>query len=154
MGNLAKLLVKLNQNDEALKLVEDVYLGSTEKLGPDHFDTLRARRAFAKALYDQKRCEEAKEHYRTALDGFIRLVPPGHREIQTSMAALAGCLIALEELEQADALLSELLEQLMTSPGPSHRLTQRVITLAITANEQLENDDRVQQLKTLVRSSE
>ncbi|GJM25884.1 MAG: hypothetical protein DHS20C16_22990 [Phycisphaerae bacterium] len=152
MGNLAKILLALDQDDEALKLVEDVFQGSTNKLGPDHFDTLRAQRAYAKALYDQNRYAEAEKHYRAALDKFTQLLPEGHREILTSTAALGGCLIALKQFEQADALLTELLEALLKSPGRTHPLTRRVIGLVITANERLENDERVSQLQELLQN--
>ncbi len=150
MGNLAAILSKLDRNDEAFELVEDVFEGSNNKLGSDHFDTLRAQRAYAKALNDRKRYAEAESNYRSTLDGFRKLLPAGHHEIQVSTAALGGCLIAQKQFEQADVLLTELLDALLESSGSSHRLTQKVVGILMTANEQLGNEDRVQQLQELL----
>ncbi len=149
MGNLAAILHKIDRNEEALALVENVFEGSTAKLGPDHFDTLRARRAFAKALYDQKQYEDAEAHYRATLEGFRNLLPAGHHEIQVATAALGGCLKTQQKFDQANAILSELLVGLLDSPGPAHPLTQKVIRILMSTNEELGNDDRVAELQAL-----
>ncbi|HNO77387.1 MAG TPA: serine/threonine-protein kinase [Phycisphaerae bacterium] len=150
MGNLAGILRKLNRHDEAFALVADVYEKSKSKLGPDYYDTLRAEKDYANALDVRGEHVDAEPHYRSALEGFSRLIPDNHPEVHKTKAALGGCLVAQGRFEEADADLSPLLESLLQTPGQSHPLTQQVVRHLIAANQGLDNDDRVEELQDLL----
>ncbi len=154
MGNLAVILRKLDRSDEAFELVTEVYEKSKAKLGSNHYDTLRAEKNYANALDVRGQHLDAETHYQSALAGFGGLVPETHPEVQKTKSALGGCLVAQERFEEAEALLNPLLETLLESPGPSHPLTQQVITHLIRANEALGNAPRVAQLQDLLTSDQ
>ena len=120
MSNLASLLYRKGEYDEAERLYRRV-LETRERIpGPEHPDTLISMNNLAGLLQNKGEYDEAEPLYRRALESRERTLGSEHPDTLTSMSNLAGLLHRKGEYDEAERLFRQALEAEEKSLGPEH----------------------------------
>jgi tetratricopeptide (TPR) repeat protein len=127
-GNLANTYEKLKRNEEALRMLQDVYSGRLELNGKENEETLRAANNYASTLNVLKRFEEAKALLRKTIPVARRVLSEGHRLTLKMRKNYAKALFrdpsaTLDDLREAVTSLEEMAQTARRVFGGAHPLT-------------------------------
>jgi tetratricopeptide (TPR) repeat protein len=131
MVNLASAYSYLNREVQAIETYEEALAAFNEQLGPDHFDTLKAKSGLAGALLaarGSKHVPRARELYLEVLQGYQDRFGSEHVETLTVRLELAKIKLRLDQAAEALPELEELYRLLQIDPGPNAPETIQVLT--------------------------
>jgi len=118
--DLAVVLTKQGDFDEAERLFEELWKVRKERWSEDHPSTLTTINAFGILRREQKKYEEAESLLRQALDGRLRKLAPDDPDCFGSMLELAVLYKEQARYEEAEPLLIEALEGRRLILGDTH----------------------------------
>jgi tetratricopeptide (TPR) repeat protein len=95
----------------------------SERLGPDHPDTLEAQENLAVVLMQLGELAAAEPLFQQCLEARRRVLGPDHPQTLTAVNNLANLLSAQGKLAEAEPLLRQCLEGRRRVQGPDHPLT-------------------------------
>ena len=119
-NNLALVLRRRGELEEAGELYEEALESNREYLGDDHPYTATYRNNLAEVLRAQGRCEEALGIYKEALELEQKLLGDDHVNLAVILNNQAGCLKDLKRWAEAEALYVSALEIYQRSFGEEH----------------------------------
>jgi non-specific serine/threonine protein kinase/serine/threonine-protein kinase len=112
---------------ESEKMLREGIAGFGRVLGPDHPDTLWARRNLVQCLESQNRLSEAEALQREVLETSRRVLGADHVGTRWGESILARILAGEKRYDEAEALYRGALDSLRRTLGPEHSRTLAVM---------------------------
>lgn len=144
--NLATILERLSEQEEAGEAYATGSRMLAAALGPEHPDVAQARRSHARFLDSQGRMREALEVLKRAHADLGDSLPPDHPLAVSLAADLARSLRGLGHLDEAEPLYERVLESLSRRLGGQHpRVAGALNNLALVKRQRgdLESAERL-----------
>jgi serine/threonine-protein kinase len=135
LNNLALLLGDTARHAEANAIWAEVFAVDLERWGSDHPATAQTLVSWGESLRKAGDIEAAEEKLRRAIEVLAMHVPADSWQLAAPRSILAVCLIPQRRFAEAETLLREAYDSLLTQFDRVHPRVQRVIERAVTLYE-------------------
>ena len=154
LSGLAALYTKQGSFAEAESLFQDIRETQKEKLGEDHWETLKTLNDFGVLRREQQRYEEAEYMLRQALDGRRLKLGDDHPACFEFIHELAVLYKEQELYDKAEPLLLEAVNGRSLKLGDTHPHTQESIETLIELYKAWGKPERIENVKPRTPNSE
>ena len=144
LSGLAAVYTRQERFAEAELLFQEVRETQKEKLGEDHWETLKTLNDFGVLRREQKRYEEAESMLHQALEGRQRKLGVDHPDCFESMHELAVLYREQERYEEAEKYFVEAVEGRRLKLGETHPHTIESLNNLIALYEALNKPERAE----------
>jgi tetratricopeptide (TPR) repeat protein len=135
LNNLALLLGDTGRHGDANAIWAQVAAADAERFGPDHPETAQTFVSWGNSLLRAGDLEEAEVKLRRAIEILGTHVPDDSWQLAAPRSILAMCLVPQREFAEAESLLRQAYDSLLTQFDRAHPRVQRVIERTVSLYE-------------------
>lgn len=145
MKRMETLCVMLGEKEESEKLLREIIVIDTERLGRHHEDTLSDLSSLALSCCNE---EEAEALFQEVLHVRMKRLGPHHEDTIEATLELANAYGGRDRAEEAELLLREVLDARIKTVGPQHPST---VTAMLDLANALEDQKKPEEAENLYR---
>ncbi len=151
-NNLAGAYYRLKQHERALAIWLDLLPRQEALQGPKSIGALNTRKNIGSMLYELKRFDEALAQQRDFVERCREALPKLHSLAVLGRTALARTMITLKSYAEAQAALTEVLDDLRSMPGANPAWTRNAASLLVAAYERSGEPEKAAPYRELAKT--